>query len=42
MEESISRRREWSLAVSGTEMPEVSIGCGNRKIIDDLHKGIQP
>lgn len=29
--ESISRRKEWSLAVSGTETPEVAIGFGNRR-----------
>lgn len=30
-EESISRRKGWSLAVSGTETPEVSVAFGNRR-----------
>ena len=38
-EESVSRRREWSLALSGTEMPkEMFSGFGNRKLIDALNK----
>lgn len=41
-EERISRRKEWSLAMSGAEMPEEFGGFGNRKFTDDLHKGIQP
>lgn len=41
-EESIFGRKEWSLAMSGTEVPEVFSGFDNRKFIDDLHKGIQP
>lgn len=42
MEESASRRKEGSVAVTGTEMPEVVSGFGNRKFIDHLDEGIQP
>ena len=38
--ESISRRKEWFLAVTGTEMPEMISVFGNRKLFDDLGEGI--
>ena len=38
--ESISRRKEWFLAVTGTEMPEMISVFDNRKFFDDLGKGI--
>lgn len=39
-EESVSRRKEWFLTVTGTEMSEVVSGSGNRKFIDGFDRDI--